>query len=244
MSIATSNSQPALVEGGALRPATPAAPDLICWLWAAFPPRDGQLHVSRIAAGLGVSQTTIRRWIKQADQTELNHAGMVILKRRAILRGRGHYMWPEADPATLRRTVDQLRMAETTLQNITDRGPTQRQRSRGLDQPHDVHLVYYPAAHVYGLSSSRHVKTKPRLRHTGGEILDSITLPTEPSAVIAKAQILLQLEDARCIAPRTLVPRHRTETWLETTGPFQAQGSSQLNPDHNTHLRGSGLLHG
>lgn len=46
-------------------PATPATPDLICWLWAAFPPKDGRLHVARIADGLSVSPTTIRRWIQQ-----------------------------------------------------------------------------------------------------------------------------------------------------------------------------------
>lgn len=72
--------------------ATPATPDLICWLWAAFPPTSGRLHMARIADGLGVSDRTIRRWVRDAAQLHLDHQGMVLVEQRAILRGRGTYL--------------------------------------------------------------------------------------------------------------------------------------------------------
>ncbi|MGB8380901.1 MAG: hypothetical protein WCG47_06540 [Dermatophilaceae bacterium] len=44
--------------------ASPAAADLVCWLFAAFPAnRRGRVNVRLAAPVLGVSQSTVRRWI-------------------------------------------------------------------------------------------------------------------------------------------------------------------------------------
>ena len=90
---------------GTLPIATPATADLVCWLWAAFPPRDGQLHLRRIADVLGVSPTTIRRWIADSTGRSFDTQTQRYLARRAILRGRGTYLWPPLDPTTQERTA-------------------------------------------------------------------------------------------------------------------------------------------
>lgn len=206
---------------------TPAAPDLVCWLWAAFPPRRGWLQTSKIAVALGVSAPTVRRWIR-ANASELNatrvnwspldEASMKVLRRRAILRGRGHYLWPPADPATLERSRGSVRHAVTARQNLLELGPSPRDRQTGRDGYHEVHLVHFPVAHVFGVASSYNVKTLAKIMKIG-EVLQTITVPDKHAAVIVK-ETALELIGAenRCIAPRQLVPTGRTETWLETAG--------------------------
>lgn len=84
-------------------PATrPAVSDFVCWLWAAFPQRDGQINITRVATALGVARSTVRRWIT-TDRPQLARAQEAMLARRAILRGRGHYLWPLLDPISRRR---------------------------------------------------------------------------------------------------------------------------------------------
>lgn len=76
-------------------PATPAPTDLFCWLWAAYPPTPaGRLSSGRIAASLGVSARTLRRWISDDRTDLLTPRQRAQLSRRAILRGRGTYLWP------------------------------------------------------------------------------------------------------------------------------------------------------
>jgi hypothetical protein len=206
---------------------TPAAPDLACWLWAAFPPRKGRLDTRRVAGTFMVSQRTVQRWLHdapadmratRAQWVPLNPDGMRVVRRRAILRGHGHYLWPPADPTTLDRSVAAMEHAETARANLLELGPSARDIETGRNAGHEVHLVHFPGARVFGVATSYHDKTLSKLmRH--GEVLETVGVPDKWAAVILKETVLQMVgPEHRCIAPRHLVPTGRTETWLESAG--------------------------
>jgi hypothetical protein len=200
-------------------PATPAATDFVCWLWAAFPPRDGRLNVRRIAKALGVSTTTLRRWIAK-DDPKLRRRQIGRLHQRAILRGHGHYVWPDLDPVTRRRSellyADALRNDQLITNEPERVAPTWHQN--GTLSPHVVQIVYFPRAHVFGVSAATHDKARAKVeRH--GAVIESTVVPNKYAAVALKHEILNRVDQHRCITPRHLVPTGRTETWRETGGP-------------------------
>jgi hypothetical protein len=205
--------------GWEVPPATPAATDFVCWLWAAFPPRDGRLNVRRIANALGVSTTTLRRWIAK-DDTTLRHQQIRRLHQRAILRGHGHYLWPDLDPVTRRRSellyTDALRNDQLITNEPERVAPTWHQN--GTLGPHVVQIVYFPRAHVFGVSAATHDKARAKVeRH--GEVIESTVVPNRYAAIALKHEILNRVDEHRCITPRHLVPTGRTETWRELGGP-------------------------
>lgn len=199
--------------------ATPATTDFVCWLWAAFPPRDGKLHVSRIAKALGVPATTLRRWIS-ADTPKLQASQMRKIHQRAILRGRGHYLWPNLDPVSQRRSelfyANALRNDELITTEPKRIPPTWHEN--GTTSPHLVHIVYYPRAHVFGVSAANHDKAQAKLVRTG-QIIESNTVSNKFAAIALKHEILRRVDEHRCITPRALVLSGRTETWREVGGP-------------------------
>ena len=196
-------------------PATPATNDFVCWLWAAFPAREGTLNISRISRVLGVSRTTTRRWIEKNDP-KISRAQMNSLIRRAILRGRGHYLWPELDPVSRQRSELTLTYALQAHQLITQEPEriAPDWRTNGTLESHMVHLIYFPRAHVYGVSATRHPKALAKIERIG-QIIDETKAPNKYAAVILKQLTLQRVDEHRCIAPRVLVPTGRTETWLE-----------------------------
>ena len=199
-------------------PATPAASDFVCWLWAAFPSRDGRLPIARIAEVFGVSPRTVRRWIAK-DAPHLNPGQIRRLHQRAILRGRGHYLWPDLDPATRRRS-ELLRADALRNHQLITTEPDQiahTWRENGTLSPHVVQVVHYPRAHVYGVSAATHDKAQARLRRSG-EIIETTTVPNKFAAIALKQEILARVDEHRCIAPKQLVPSGRTETWRELGG--------------------------
>ncbi len=188
--------------------------NLYCWLWAAFPPKRGRLDVPRAAKALGVSPSTVWRWLRKPDH-ELSRERMVALHRRAILRGRGHYLWPPVDAATLRRG----RHAATTAERSLTRTPSDRDAKIGRTLPHVVELIYYPRAHVYGLTAHQTHKHSQRIRNRGGITLDTIECPSYWAAVLLREQLLDQVgAEHRVIAPSDMVRTGRTHTWLEKAG--------------------------
>lgn len=200
--------------------ATPASSDLICWLWAAFPPAPrGGVNVARVAERFGVSVSTVRRWLRDPDY-EMTRDQRILLGRRAILRGRGHYPWPPADAVTLNRSASAIRYAEAALADLVASGPSQRAKQTSVNVSHDVFQVHYPHAHVYGLVVSRSEDSKHirKVVRNGGEVLDHIMVPNKHAATLVKENALAGLGPARCLAPRELVPTGRTETWRETAG--------------------------
>lgn len=203
---------------GALPPATPATPDLICWLWAAFSAPGGRLETARIADALGVSQRTVQRWIKGPSGHIPDHIRRR-LRQRAILRGRGTYLWPAIDDTTRRRSAGELEYARRAHQLISDH-PTRVDPTwskRGYLSPRQVLLVHFPKAHVYGVSIAQHEKAVAKIE-SRGEIIRVRNAPNIFAARIIKGTALADHADHRTIVPNELVPTGRTETWRETAG--------------------------
>lgn len=200
--------------------ATPAVPDPICWLWAAFPQRDGRLHISRIAQDLGVSATTIRRWIREADRTTLDDAGQLMIKRRAILRGRGTYQWPDLDQNSRQRQMLQARYAAQVNDTIRAGQSAAKWATDGTLEEHHVAVVQFPRAHDYGVTSARTANSLRRVERYG-RIVQTLTVPNRYAAVMLKQATLARVDHARCVVPRELVPTGRTETWREVAGPVR-----------------------
>lgn len=200
--------------------ATPATPDLICWLWAAIPPKDGRLHVARAAEALGVSRSTVYRWLRDPEERYFNDTGMAIVRRRAVLRGHGDYLWPPLDDGS-RRRVDALRADAQRARDALTTGPeaiSELARLRGATDHHEVYLVHYPRARVYGVASGRTNDTERKIRSRNGVILRSVTVPDRYAARLLKYAALDQVEEHRCIPPKALIAVGRTETWHQRAG--------------------------
>lgn len=192
--------------------ATASTPDLVCWLWAAFPPRNGQLHLRRIADALAVSPSTIRRWVSDAQDREFDEDTQRYLTRRAILRGRGTYLWPDLDTASVHRTTGEATNAGTATAAIEDGRYPAIWDSNGTLETHHVLEVAYPAAHVAGVAVVRTQAARRRIERTG-TITKATPAPHKYAGLQIKHQILGPHRDQRCIPPRSLVPTGRTDTW-------------------------------
>lgn len=204
--------------------AAPAASDLVCWLHAAYPltPRR-TLPTTRIAADLGVSPSTLRRWITNPDQDRHTPAHRSYLARRAILRGKGTYLWPLVDAAAARRLDRSLAHATHCLTLVDDPAsiPTSWHTKRWLT-PHTVLLIHYPRAHVYGVAYTNHRKHLARLSRNG-EIIQTHTAPNRWAALANKLATLQAHRPEHCTTPQALVPTGHTETWRATpTDPVPA----------------------
>src|SRR5699024_7657797 len=127
---------------GTIPAATPAANDFVCWLWAAFPQRDGTINISHVARALGVSRSTVRRWIA-SGQPHLSRGQQTMLTRRAILRGRGHYLWPRLDSDSRERAQLQLDYALRCAHLIRSEPENvpPAWRDNGTLEPHVVYLL-------------------------------------------------------------------------------------------------------
>lgn len=207
-----------LYEAASIPEATPAAPDLLCWLWAAVPPRRGRLHVSRAAAAFGVSDRTLRRWL--ANGVELDRARRVRATQLAILRSKGHLLWPDIDPGSRARGEARRRNA-AQCQAIIEHEPHRmvpEWKTDGTLRPHSVLLIRYPPAHAYAVNVSRAPKTLQKIRAGGGQVMLEITAATKFAADLAKYAALDTVDEHRCVAPRTLVPIGRTDAWREAGG--------------------------
>lgn len=203
--------------------ADPATPDLVCWLWAAIPHRDGRIHVATAAKALDVSESTIRRWLKAPGEWELTPASIARLKQRAILRGRGHYLWPALDQGSRDRANAQLDVALASL--AMQRGDPARipptWHTTGALKPHQVHLVHYPAAHVYAVAVTSSPKTFQRLQRLGAQFLTTRKVASKWEAWTIKHTALAKAADRRCIVPAAMLSVGRTDTMLEVGGPIR-----------------------
>lgn len=195
----------------------PAPADLVCWLTAAFPlNRRGRVNVRLAADALGVSQSTIRRWIRDADVMELAPWAVTMLKRRAILRGRGAILWPDIDEGTRVRSQTRIPYVRTCLEVLTrPRSVPVAWARNGFLTEHRVHLLWYPVAHVYAVAANRTTKSDQR-RARAASILDTVGVPNGFAAELVKELTLESVLEHRCIAPRSLVNVGRTETWRQT----------------------------
>lgn len=199
---------------------TPATADLLCWLWAATPPRRERLHIARAAAALGVSDTTLRRWIKNAQGAQMPQPAAAKIPRMAqlaVLRGRGQMLWPPLDRNYRERRlalIDEAQRCLTVTQESPEIAPEAWLR------PTQLYLVHYPRAHVYGVASGSTKATAAKIHGAGGQIIGETTVRNRHAATLAKAALIDRAGDAHCIPPRSLVPTGRTETWLQSHGPI------------------------
>lgn len=204
----------------AIPEATPAAADLVCWIWAAVPPKHGRIHVARTADAFGVSEQTLRRWLADAADRELNEVGIRRATQLAILRSKGHLLWPDLDVSSRARAAAKHRYAIRCLQLIAGdpgRIPTEWHRDGRLE-PHQVLLVSYSQAHAYAVTATRDPKTRRRLLAGGGEIVAEVTADNRYVADLAKYTALEAVDGHRCVAPRSLVPIGHTDCWREAGG--------------------------
>lgn len=179
--------------------------DLWCWIWAAVPPTSRHwLNVPRAAARLGVSETTVRRWLKIGDVPSPAIARR--LMQLAILRGRGHLLWPAPDAATLEREQRQRTYAARAARARLDQGPA------------DLIITRHPRAHAYTISVLVDDKSLDRILRAGGIVEAQRTYPDQWSAQTAKFGVLEAVAAHRCILPRALAPRSHTLAWRESGG--------------------------
>lgn len=215
----TSESAPDLV----VPEATPATADLVCWIWAAVPPKHGRINVSYAAQAFGVSAPTLRRWLSNAADRELNEVGIRRATQLAILRSKGHLLWPDLDTSSRTRADAKHRYAVRCLQLIAanpGRIPDEWHEDGRLE-PHEVLLVSYPQAHAYAITATRDPKTRRRLIAGGGQIVVEITVDNRYAADLAKYNALGAVDSHRCVAPRSLVPVGHTDCWRELGGQLR-----------------------
>lgn len=88
--------------------------------------------------------------------------------------------WAPADQSTLDRSTAHHKTALVARRNLLELGPTQRDRDNYRDQPHQVHLVHYPAARVYGVSATYNDKSVTKIK----QIMETLTVPDKHAAVL------------------------------------------------------------
>lgn len=203
----------------ALPELTPATADLLCWLWAATPPKGGRLDVARAAASLEVSDSTLRRWIKNSAAATMPapaRAKMSRLMQLAILRGRGQLLWPPLDRGSRERQLALSADAQRGLDLVRSDPDSAPATWR---TPRTIYLAHYPRARCYGVASGSTRATPDKIHAVDGEIIAEIQVANRHAATLAKATVLEHVRAARCIPPRSLVPTGRTETWRHAHGP-------------------------
>lgn len=192
--------------------------ELEIWLRAAFKsPATGRLPTVQAGKALGVTPRTIRRWVSR--EQELTRARQVRLIQRAILRGRGEYLWPALPSHRAQfeeRVVAKSVRRHLLIRDHPDQVP-QAWRDNGTLRRHDVLLVWYPKAHVYGLTVASHLKTTERA-YRNGQIVKQTTASNRYEAQVLKLLTLQRVLDYRCVAPRSLVKTGHTETWRASGG--------------------------
>lgn len=202
----------------ALPTLSPATADLVCWLWAATPPKRGRLDVARAATSLGVSESTLRRWIKHAKAAEMPasaHAKLPRLHQLAILRGRGQLLWPPLSRTSRER---QLALAAEARRSLDFTRAEPQHAPKNWLTPHTLYLVHYPRARCYGVASGSTKSTLDKIRAADGTVVAQASVANRHAAALAKAAVLEQVREGRCIPPRELVPTGRTEAWLQSHG--------------------------
>lgn len=210
-------------DGDTLPPLTAAASDLLCWMWAAFPPKNGRIHVRTAATAMGVSDTTIRRWLRRTgDPQWLPPAQVKLLVRRSNLRGHGDYLWAPLDNASRIR-----RAAQAVDAHLGHQAVTADPEGAGIaGAEHTIYQVYYPAARVFGLVAGTTPDT-PRKASKRGLIIDTAPAPNRHAARLVITAALDLYGDDNVIPPRTLLPIGRTQTWLRRAGSLDLQGATR-----------------
>ncbi len=217
-----------LIDETALPLATPATPDLVCWLRAAYPPKEGRginearVNTRRLAQILEVSPRTIQRWLADPDDLVLNRAALTMLRRYAILRGHGTILWPEHDPGTARRIANLAQKSRRSWQISQDPELVPADDPK-MTNPCTVLQYHAPEAMVIGIATGDPKERKRKLKAQGAVIIDEVTVPNYYAAQVAKYAALELAGTEVCLPPRSLMPSGRTEVWRARAGTIDLQ---------------------
>lgn len=184
--------------------ATPAAPDLICWLWAAFTPYRGRLNVSAVARGLHRGRHTVRQWIHTARGTKINPQLEAELSALALDRGDGAYLWPDIDPMTRNRLDREATTAHIANTAIGHGTYPEGWATNGTLDPHEVLLVHWPDAMVYGVNITATTEHRAKSNRRSADIVQTVHAPNKYAAQMIKHHLLATHTAHRCIAAMRL----------------------------------------
>lgn len=202
----------------------PALTDLHCWLWAAIPPRGDKINITRAADRLGLSRTTLRRWLQ--SRRHIPDAQLIRLRQLAILRGHGSLLWPGLDASSIVRLDSQLNYAERCNELIStdpDLVPAGWRESGAMDS-HSVVISWWPSAQVHTITVTRTDKTLTKINSKHGQAEKSLTRRNKWAAELIKYRTLDLYRDHLRIVPRALVYYGRTEAISGVEEPQFATG--------------------
>lgn len=164
----------------------------------------GRVDARRAAEALGVSPSTVRRWVRDG----------LPVKRREQLES---MMLPA--PAALAQERRELDYALEALRDIYgDSGAPLNPawQEQGWLEPHVLAIVELERVHVFVArigSVDGDQRTRARLR-AGGVVVDQDIFPNRFAAQVAKGMLLEQVAAWRLLIPEGSVSRGRTEAWM------------------------------
>lgn len=210
--------------------------DLACWLTAAYPRsrRGAGPDVALAAATLEVAPSTVRRWLTdpRARLTRLNVGQVRTVRRRAVLRGRGHYRWPAPPAGALDREAQAVREARDAAE-LVDRRPATAEklwRDRHWLEVHQVLVVHIARAAVYQVFATRGTVTTSHheylTRHT--ELVAHLEVPHRFAGTLLTHAVLEHAGTDRCVPPTDLVRGGRSYCWTDRAGGLDVDNLAEL----------------
>lgn len=190
--------------------------DVLVWIQAAIPPKaNGHIDRPRAAKALGVSERRLAGWV--ADPASMPLEARKRFLQLAILRGKGRILWPDPDPSVLAADVKLAAYAQRAVNDITDGVDLDAWNGDKQDrlQPHAVHVLHYPHAHVYAITIAQDKKSQARYKRAGAVVTDRRVLDNYWLAQAVKYTLLAQQAANRCLVASDMVPVGRTHTWRE-----------------------------
>jgi hypothetical protein len=172
-------------------------------------------HVRALARRWAVTMTTIRRWIEEDD---LDAEQWATLRRRAILRGKGHPLWPRLDDHMITMQTRARHNATRSWHNATTTPPARLPaawNTQGWLEPHLVIIAHHPRAWVNRVTITRTDSPRRARTLTGAELTDQAQAPNRFAAVVIQHAVLEHIEPWRALPPSELLPAGRTEAWRD-----------------------------
>jgi hypothetical protein len=178
-------------------------------------------EVRQLAAEHGVSMAAVRRWLEEDD---LDDDQWATLRRRAVLRGRGHPLWPRLDAPVLARQ-DRARRNAAQSWHTAATTPTGQLpaawRSQGWLEPHQVLVAHHRSAWVNRVTLTRAASGRSARTLAGAELVDQVEVPNRFAAVATLHAVLAHVDPWRALPPRELLPAGRTEAWRDVAPPVE-----------------------
>lgn len=171
--------------------------------YAAFG-RRGRVDAPRAAAALGVSPSTIRRWVRSG------------VPARRLPEIQQRILPPDSMFAQERR---ELEHARESLWDIVDRGAPVNPAwiKQGWLKPHSLAIVLLRDRGVCipRIARTDSDRSAERLTATGGLIIEQHEFRNRFRAQVAKGELLESVRDWRIVIPSGQIHPGRTQAWLK-----------------------------